>query len=49
MNFRDCFLIVRIGFSRLFSGSLGLCLDLVLISGLISSGFVEFFGITEIF
>ena len=41
MNFRDCFQIVRAE----FSGSLGLGSGLVLISGLMPSGFMVCFGI----
>ena len=44
MNFRDYFQIVRVE----FSGSLGLSLALVLIPGLMYSGFVACFGITVI-
>ena len=48
MNFWDYLWIVRTLFWGLFPGSPGLCLDLVLIPGLMSSGFVGFFGITVI-
>ena len=49
MNFLDCFRTVRTIFSEQFSGSPKLCLGLVLIQELMSSGFVVCFGITVIF
>ena len=48
LNFWDCFRIVWTGFSELFSGSSGLGSGLVLILGLMSSGFVMCFGIIVI-
>ena len=48
LSFRDYFRIVRAEFSGLFSGGLGLGSGLVLIPGLMSSGFVVCFGITVI-
>ena len=47
-NFWDFFRTVRVEFSKLFSGSLGLGSGLVLIQGLMSSSFVMCFGITVI-
>ena len=47
-NFWDCFRTVRIEFSGLFSGSLGLGSGLVLIPGPMSSSFVVYFGIIVI-
>ena len=48
LNFQDYFRIVRTGFLELFFSSPGLGLGLVLIPGLMFSGFVVCFGITVI-